>query len=103
MMALSQYLLEVIVQITSNAAYYSGLSAIQAGLNMVDKAASSVASQQVAESVTSQSTDQQAQRLFSVAQDQQQDYATGVVQMIQGKLQAEAGSAVMGSLVNTFA
>lgn len=91
------------MQITSNAAYYSGLSAIQAGLNLVDKAASSVASQQVSESVTSQSTDQQAQRLYSVDKSQQQDLATGVVQMIQGKLQADAGSAVLGSLVNTFA
>ena len=103
MMALSQYLLEVNVQVTSNAAYYSGISAIQAGLNLVDKAASSVASQQVADSVTSQSTDRQAQRLFSVDESQQQDYATGVVQLIQGKLQAEAGSAVLGSMVNTFA
>lgn len=91
------------MQITSNAAYYSGLSAIQAGLNLVDKAASSVASQQVSESVTSQSTDQQAQRLYSVDKSQQQDLATGVVQMIQGKLQADAGSGVLGSLVNTFA
>ncbi|WPP00331.1 pyrroloquinoline quinone biosynthesis protein PqqE [Pseudomonas sp. HR96] len=91
------------MQITSNAAYYSGLSAIQAGLNLVDKAASSVASQQVSESVTNQSTDQQAQRLYSVDKSQQQDLATGVVQMVQGKLQADAGSAVLGSLVNTFA
>lgn len=91
------------MQITSNAAYYSGLSTIQAGLNLVDKAASSVAAQNTASSITSQSTDQQAERLYSVDRSQQEDAATGVVQMIQGKLQADAGSALLGSLVNTFA
>nr|WP_256737523.1 pyrroloquinoline quinone biosynthesis protein PqqE [Pseudomonas sp. dw_358] len=79
------------------------MSAIQAGLNLVDKAASSVAAQNTASSITSQSTTQQAERLYSVDQSQQEDAATGVVQMIQGKLQADTGAALLGSLVNTFA
>lgn len=103
MMASGQCLAEAAMQINSNAAYYSSLSAIQAGLNLVDRAATSVATRNAAESTVSQSTDQQAERLFSVDRSQQEDDTTSVVQLIQGKLQAEAGSAVLGSLVNTFA
>jgi flagellar basal body rod protein FlgC len=98
------------MEISGSSAYYAGLSAIQAGQNRVDQAASQIANNGVERAVTSQSSDYQAERLRSVDRSQQQDLATQTVELALGKHQVELGVKVakasdemLGTLIDTYA
>lgn len=98
------------MEISGNTAFYAGLSTIQAGQNRVDQAASQIASSTIERSVTSQSSEVQVDRLRSVDRAQQSDLASNMVEMAQGKFQAELGVKVakasdemLGTIIDTFA
>ncbi|NWA25644.1 pyrroloquinoline quinone biosynthesis protein PqqE [Pseudomonas gingeri] len=97
------------MQISGNTAVYAGLSTIQSGQNRVDQSASQVADTIDGRSLKSQSSDTQVNRLLSLDRSQQ-DPATTMVDMSQGKLQVEAGAKVakasdqaLGTLIDTYA
>ena len=98
------------MDINTSSAFYAGLGAIQAGQNRVDQAASQIASSTIERSVTSQSSEVQVDRLRSVDRAQQSDLASNMVEMAQGKFQAELGVKVakasdemLGTIIDTFA
>ncbi|MDE1166996.1 MAG: pyrroloquinoline quinone biosynthesis protein PqqE [Pseudomonas sp.] len=98
------------MQISGGSAYYAGLSAIQSGVARADQAASQIASSAVDRSTTNQSTVSQADRLFSVDRSQQQNLAGSSVELVQAKVQVEAGVKVekasdemLGTLIDTYA
>ncbi|EXF92151.1 pyrroloquinoline quinone biosynthesis protein PqqE [Pseudomonas fluorescens HK44] len=98
------------MDISGNTAFYAGLSSIQAGQNRVDQAASQIAGTTVDRSASSQSSDAQIDRLRSVDRSQQSNLASNMVDMSQGKTQAELGVKVakaademLGTLIDTFA
>ncbi|MEB0048036.1 MULTISPECIES: pyrroloquinoline quinone biosynthesis protein PqqE [unclassified Pseudomonas] len=98
------------MEISGSTAFYAGLSTIQTGQNRVDQAASQIANTTVQRSETSQSSEAQVDRLRSVDRSQQSDLASNMVEMSQGKLQAELGAKVakasdemLGTLINTYA
>jgi hypothetical protein len=98
------------MEISGNTAFYAGLSSIQSGQNRVDQAASQIANNTIERSVTSQSSEVQIDRLRGVDRAQQSDLASNVVEMSQGKIQAELGvkvakasDAVLGTIIDTFA
>lgn len=98
------------MEISSNTAFYAGLTAIQAGQGRVDQASGQIAGILIERSVTSQSSDLQVDRLRSVDRSQQSDLASNVVDLVQGKSQAELGVNVakasdemLGTLIDTFA
>jgi hypothetical protein len=98
------------MEISGNTAFYAGLSSIQSGQNRVDQAASQIANNTIERSVTSQSSEVQVDRLRGVDRAQQSDLASNMVEMFQGKLQAELGVKVakasdemLGTIIDTFA
>ena len=98
------------MEISGNTAFYAGLSTVQTGLNRVDQAAGQIANNTIERSVTSQSSESQVERLRSVDCAQQSDISTSMVEMAQGRLQAEAGVKIakasdemLGTLIDTFA
>lgn len=98
------------MEISGNTAFYAGLSSIQSGLNRVDQAASQIANNTIERAVTSQSSEVQVDRLRGVDRSQQSDLASNVVEMSQGKIQAELGvkvakasDEVLGTIIDTFA
>jgi hypothetical protein len=98
------------MEISGSSAFYAGLSTIQSGQNRVDQAASQIANTTVERSATSQSSEAQVDRLRSVDRSQQADLASNMVDMSQGKIQAELGVKVakasdemLGTLIDTFA
>lgn len=98
------------MEISGNTAFYAGLSSIQSGLNRVDQAASQIANNTIERAVTSQSSELQVDRLRGVDRSQQSDLASNVVEMSQGKIQAELGvkiakasDEVLGTIIDTFA
>ncbi|RON03493.1 pyrroloquinoline quinone biosynthesis protein PqqE [Pseudomonas brassicacearum] len=98
------------MDISGSTAFYAGLSSIQTGQNRVDQAASQIAGTTVDPSASSQSSDAQIDRLRSVDRSQQSNLASNLVDMSQGKIQAELGVKVakasdemLGTLINTFA
>ncbi|KPH00898.1 MULTISPECIES: hypothetical protein [Pseudomonas] len=98
------------MEISGNTAFYAGLSSIQSGQNRVDQAASQIANNTIERSVTSQSSEVQIDRLRGVDRAQQSDLASNVVEMSQGKIQAELGvkvakasDEVLGTIIDTFA
>ncbi|MBC3777283.1 pyrroloquinoline quinone biosynthesis protein PqqE [Pseudomonas sp. SWRI99] len=98
------------MEISGNTAFYAGLSSIQSGQNRVDQAASQIANNTIERSVTSQSSEVQVDRLRGVDRAQQSDLASNVIEMSQGKLQAELGvkvvkasDEVLGTIIDTFA
>ncbi|MBC3206792.1 pyrroloquinoline quinone biosynthesis protein PqqE [Pseudomonas sp. SWRI111] len=98
------------MEISGNTAFYAGLSSIQSGQNRVDQAASQIANNTLERSVTSQSSEVQVDRLRGVDRAQQSDLASNVIEMSQGKLQAELGvkvvkasDEVLGTIIDTFA
>jgi hypothetical protein len=98
------------MEISGNTAFYSGLSTIQTGQNRIDQAAGQIANTTIERSVTSQSSDVQVDRLRSVDRSQQSDLASNMVEMSQGKIQAELGVKIakasdemLGTLIDTFA
>jgi len=98
------------MEISGNTAFYAGLSTIQTGQNRVDHAASQIASSTIERSVTSQSSEVQVDRLRSVDRAQQSDLSSNMVEMAQGKFQAELGVKVakasdemLGTIIDTFA
>jgi len=98
------------MEISGNTAFYAGLSSIQSGQNRVDQAASQIANNTIERSVTSQSSEVQVDRLRGVDRAQQSDLASNVVEMSQGKIQAELGvkvakasDEVLGTIIDTFA
>jgi len=98
------------MEITGSSAYYAGLSAIQAGQNRVDQAASQIANTTAERTATSQSSDFQAERLRAVDRSQQMDLATSTVQLAVGKLEVELGAKVvkasdemLGRFIDTYA
>ncbi|QXI05783.1 hypothetical protein PS619_05161 [Pseudomonas fluorescens] len=98
------------MEISGNTAFYAGLSSIQSGQNRVDQAASQIANNTIERSVTSQSSEVQIDRLRGVDRAQQSDLASNMVEMSQGKLQAELGvkvakasDEVLGTIIDTFA
>ncbi|QXI17409.1 pyrroloquinoline quinone biosynthesis protein PqqE [Pseudomonas hamedanensis] len=98
------------MEISGNTAFYAGLSSIQSGQNRVDQAASQIANNTIERSVTSQSSEVQVDRLRGVDRAQQSDLASSVIEMSQGKLQAELGvkvvkasDEVLGTIIDTFA
>ncbi|EJN24115.1 hypothetical protein [Pseudomonas sp. GM80] len=98
------------MEISGNTAFYAGLSSIQSGQNRVDQAASQIANNTIERSVTSQSSEVQVDRLRGVDRAQQSDLASNMVEMSQGKLQAELGVKVakasdemLGTIIDTFA
>lgn len=98
------------MEISGNTAFYAGLSTIQTGQNRVDQAAGQIANQTIERSVSSQSSETQVDRLLSVDRSQQSDMAKNVVDMSQGKIQAELGvkvakaaDEVLGTLIDTYA
>jgi len=98
------------MEISGNTAFYAGLSSIQSGQNRVDQAASQIANNTIERSVTSQSSEVQIDRLRGVDRAQQSDLASNVVEMSQGKVQAELGvkvakasDEVLGTIIDTFA
>lgn len=97
------------MEISGNTAFYAGLSSIQTGQNRVDQAASQIANNTIERSVTSQSSEVQVDRLRGVDRAQQSDMASNIVDMSQGKLQAELGvkvvkasDEVLGTIIDTF-
>ncbi|WP_223532746.1 pyrroloquinoline quinone biosynthesis protein PqqE [Pseudomonas sp. GL-RE-20] len=98
------------MEISGSTAFYAGLSTLQTGQNRVDQAAGQIANTTIERSVTSQSSEVQADRLRSVDRSQQSDLASNVVDMAQGKIQAELGvkvakaaDEVLGTLIDTYA
>ncbi|MBY8936954.1 hypothetical protein PS925_01766 [Pseudomonas fluorescens] len=98
------------MEISGNTAFYAGLSSIQSGQNRVDQAASQIANNTIERSVTSQSSEVQIDRLRGVDRAQQSDLASNMVEMSQGKIQAELGvkvakasDEVLGTIIDTFA
>ncbi|QHF53165.1 MULTISPECIES: pyrroloquinoline quinone biosynthesis protein PqqE [unclassified Pseudomonas] len=98
------------MEISGNTAFYAGLSSIQSGQNRVDQAASQIANNTIERSVTSQSSQVQVDRLRGVDRAQQSDLASNMVEMSQGKIQAELGvkvakasDEVLGTIIDTFA
>ncbi|MBC8999664.1 MULTISPECIES: pyrroloquinoline quinone biosynthesis protein PqqE [unclassified Pseudomonas] len=98
------------MEISGNTAFYAGLSSIQTGQNRVDQAASQIANNTIERSVTSQSSEVQVDRLRGVDRSQQSDLASNMVEMSQGKIQAELGVKVakasdemLGTIIDTFA
>lgn len=98
------------MEISGNTAFYAGLSSIQSGQNRVDQAASQIANNTIERSVTSQSSEVQIDRLRGVDRAQQTDLASNIVEMSQGKIQAELGvkvakasDEVLGTIIDTFA
>lgn len=98
------------MEISGNTAFYAGLSSIQSGQNRVDQAASQIANNILERSVTSQSSEVQVDRLRGVDRAQQSDLASNIIEMSQGKLQAELGvkvvkasDEVLGTIIDTFA
>ncbi|WP_095108931.1 pyrroloquinoline quinone biosynthesis protein PqqE [Pseudomonas sp. Irchel 3E20] len=88
------------MNISGNTAFYSGVSAIQTGLNRVDQAAGQIAGQSVDRTPAG----------FQVDRAQQSDMASDLVDMAQGKIQAELGvkvakasDEVLGTLIDTYA
>ncbi len=97
------------MDISGSTAYYPGLSAISAGQNRIDQAASQIANTYVERAAGSQSSDAQVDRLRSVDRSQS-DAASQQVEMAQGKLQVELGvnvakaaDEVLGTLIDTYA
>jgi len=98
------------MEISGNTAFYAGLSTLQAGQSRVDQAAGQIANTTLERSLTSQSSEAQVDRLRSVDRSQQSDLASNVVEMAQGKIQAELGvkvakaaDEVLGTLIDTYA
>ena len=98
------------MEISGNTAFYAGLSTLQTGQNRVDQAAGQIANMTIERSVTSQSSEVQVDRLRSVDRSRQSDLASNVVEMVQGKIQAELGvkiakaaDEVLGTLIDTYA
>ncbi|KAE9646672.1 pyrroloquinoline quinone biosynthesis protein PqqE [Pseudomonas sp. PB106] len=98
------------MEISGNTAFYAGLSSIQSGQNRVDQAASQIANNTIERSVTSQSSEVQVDRLRGVDRAQQSDLTSNVIEMSQGKIQAELGvkvakasDEVLGTIIDTFA
>jgi hypothetical protein len=98
------------MEISGSTAFYAGLSSIQSGQNRVDQAASQIANNTIERSVTSQSSEVQVDRLRGVDRAQQSDLASNMVEMAQGKIQAELGVKVakasdemLGTIIDTFA
>ncbi|MBP5944343.1 MULTISPECIES: pyrroloquinoline quinone biosynthesis protein PqqE [Pseudomonas] len=98
------------MEISGNTAFYAGLSSIQTGQNRVDQAASQIANNTIERSVTSQSSEVQVDRLRGLDRAQQSDVASNIVEMSQGKIQAELGvkvvkasDEVLGTIIDTFA
>ncbi|VVO02249.1 pyrroloquinoline quinone biosynthesis protein PqqE [Pseudomonas fluorescens] len=98
------------MEISGNTAFYAGLSTIQTGQNRVDQAASQIANTTIERSVTSQSSEAQVDRLRAVDRSQQSDLASSMVEMSQGKIQAELGVRIakasdemLGTLIDTYA
>jgi len=98
------------MEISGSTAFYAGLSSIQSGQNRVDLAASQIANNTIERSVTSQSSEVQVDRLRGVDRAQQSDLASNMVEMAQGKIQAELGVKVakasdemLGTIIDTFA
>ncbi|SDU28543.1 pyrroloquinoline quinone biosynthesis protein PqqE [Pseudomonas yamanorum] len=93
------------MEISGSSAFYSGLSAIQTGQNLVDQAAGKIAS-----AATTQPSDAQNDRLRSVDANQASNSASNMVEMAQGKFQVELGAKVakasdemLGTLIDTYA
>lgn len=98
------------MEISGNTAFYAGLSSIQSGQNRVDQAASKIANNTIERSVTSQSSEVQVNRLRGVDRAQESDLTSNIVELSQGKIQAELGvkvakasDEVLGTLIDTFA
>ena len=98
------------MEISGNTAFYAGLSSIQSGQNRVDQAASQIANNTIERSVTSQSSEVQVNRLRVVDRAQESDLASNIVELSQGKIQAELGvkvakasDEVLGTIIDTFA
>lgn len=98
------------MEISGNTAFYAGLSSIQTGQNRVAQAASQIANTTIERSVTSQSSETQVDRLRAVDRSQQSDMASSMVEMSQGKIQAELGVRIakasdemLGTLIDTYA
>lgn len=98
------------MEISGNTAFYAGLSSIQSGQNRVDEAASQIANNTIERSVTSQSSEVQVNRLRGVDRAQESDLASNIVELSQGKIQAELGvkvakasDEVLGTIIDTFA
>jgi len=98
------------MEISGNTAFYAGLSSIQSGQNRVDQAASQIANNTIERSVTSQSSEVQINRLRGVDRAQESDLASNIVELSQGKIQAELGvkvakasDEVLGTIIDTFA
>lgn len=98
------------MEISGNTAFYAGLSSIQSGQNRVDQAASQIANNTIERSVTSQSSEVQVNRLRGVDRAQESDLASDIVELSQGKIQAELGvkvakasDEVLGTIIDTFA
>ncbi|MCI9876223.1 MULTISPECIES: pyrroloquinoline quinone biosynthesis protein PqqE [Pseudomonas] len=98
------------MEISGNTAFYAGLSSIQSGQNRVDQAASQIANNTIERSVTSQSSEVQVNRLRGLDRAQESDLASNIVELSQGKIQAELGvkvakasDEVLGTIIDTFA
>ena len=98
------------MEISGNTAFYAGLSSIQSGQNRVDQAGSQIANNTIERSVTSQSSEVQVNRLRGVDRAQESDLASNIVELSQGKIQAELGvkvakasDEVLGTIIDTFA
>ncbi|MCW0923773.1 pyrroloquinoline quinone biosynthesis protein PqqE [Pseudomonas sp. RG1] len=98
------------MEISGNTAFYAGLSSIQSGQNRVDQAASQIANNTIERSVTSQSSGVQVNRLRGVDRAQESDLTSNIVELSQGKIQAELGvkvakasDEVLGTIIDTFA
>ncbi|WP_323168173.1 pyrroloquinoline quinone biosynthesis protein PqqE [Pseudomonas atacamensis] len=98
------------MEISGNTAFYAGLSSIQSGQNRVDQAASQIANNTIERSVTSQSSEVQVNRLRGVDRAQESDLASNIVELSQGKIQADLGvkvakasDEVLGTIIDTFA
>ncbi|MDY7562225.1 pyrroloquinoline quinone biosynthesis protein PqqE [Pseudomonas sp. 10B1] len=112
------------MQISSNSAFSSSISLVQAGLARVDQAAVQIANASVSSdasngsvststgdaSARSQSSNQQVERLHSVDRSQQTDLATSAVELSLAKIQAELGVKVakasdemLGTFIDTHA
>lgn len=98
------------MEISGNTAFYAGLSSIQSGQNRVDQAASQIANNTIERSVTSQSSEVQVNRLRGVDRAQESDLTSNIVELSQGKIQAELGmkvakasDEVLGTIIDTFA
>ncbi|MFW6753003.1 pyrroloquinoline quinone biosynthesis protein PqqE [Pseudomonas glycinae] len=98
------------MEISGNTAFYAGLSSIQSGQNRVDQAASQIANNTIERSVTSQSSQVQVNRLRGVDRAQESDLTSNIVELSQGKIQAELGvkvakasDEVLGTLIDTYA